>query len=195
MRQLFFLIVGVLYLILSTDSTNALSCHGNYGSETHLFHALPDSVYSQVKGNPMILYSSGHYGYLWSIIIRTDTNFRAFNGKVSYGGDNSANIEASKFDSTLFFSKNRDLLLWAFDTISTETKKMKIVNREQYFPIFTDISVINSKGVDIFSSYGATAFPGSDSMQFNQKFQKLLLIMSWLSNPKIRQYIPDDAIF
>lgn len=166
-------------------------------SEDFLCSVLDDSIYIIVKDKPMIFYSYGHYGYSWSLIAQTDSCFRAFSGRVDYGGKRhiSTPDETNQFDTTLLFSRNRALLYWGLDTIPTEVNKMERVNRKQYVTFYSDLSVINSDGSIVFSSDNAVAYSGPDSTEFNKKYDKLRLIMRWLSDPYIRQYIPVSAIY
>ncbi len=162
-----------------------------------LSRALPDSLNLRVKGHPAIFYSYGHYGYKWSLIVKTESGFNAFSGKMSYLGHPDINqlTEENRIDSAKLFSKNCELLTWAFDSISTEGIDMKRIRRAPYTGIYKDLSVINSEGRILFSSDDAAAFSGPDSLNFNKRFLKLCLIMYWLSEPKIREYIPESTIY
>ena len=161
-----------------------------------LRNILPDSVYSFVKNKPIIFYSYGHYGYSWAVLARSDEDFRAFSGRVNYSGDKflTEQMEANQFDSTAFFSVNNELLSWAFDSLSAEAYKMQAVMPKRYVTLYSDLSVIDACGVGTFNSNNAETFSGPDSLEFNRKYQKLILLMRWLSSPDIRQFIPDNAI-
>ena len=45
------------------------------------------TVYSFVKNESFLLYTYGHYGYSWSILIREDSNMKAYSGRVDYSGN------------------------------------------------------------------------------------------------------------
>lgn len=162
-----------------------------------LYRSLPDSLFPLLENRPVIFYSYGHYGHSWSLIVKTDTNYRTFSGKVDYSGMRHFNEtkRSDQFDTARLFSKNQAILSWGFDTISAEINKMKKVKREHYVTTYTDLSVFNSTGINTFSSDDAVAYSGPDSISFNKKFHKLCLIMWWLSDSKIRQYIPESAIY
>lgn len=78
---------------------------------------------------------------------------------------------------------------------SNRSRQNEKIKNETYVTFYKDISVIDSEGKTVFSSDDATAYSGPDSVSFNKKFQRLSLIMYWLSNAKIREYIPDSAIY
>ncbi len=197
MRKLLFVITTILGVALLSALERPISKLDNINSENILYKSLPDSLYSLLKDKSVIFYSYGHYGYSWSLIAMIDSSYRAFSGIVDYSGNRHLNETTgySQFDTALLFSKNRVLLLWGFDTISTEINHMKKVRREPYVTFYTDLSVINSDGKNVFSSDDAIAYSGPDSISFNKKFHKLCLIMRWLSDAKFRQLMPDSAIY
>lgn len=162
-----------------------------------LRQSLPDSVYSLLKGKSVIFYSYGHYGYSWSLIAKMDSGFQAFSGRVGYGGEHHFNkpSESNQFDTTHLFSKNQTLFSWGLDTIASKIKNMKKISRDPYVTFYTNLSIINSEGANIFNSDDAVAYSGPDSLSFNIKYNKLCLIMRWLSDSNIRQYIPDSVIY
>lgn len=197
MKKLLILIALALSMSLMAGNSGASSDSDKGNIVNRLCHALPDSIYSFLKNRPMIFYSYGHYGYSWSLIAKMDSDYKAFSGRVDYLGRCHFNerSESNAFDSTLLFSQNRALLSWGFDSIQTEAGRMKKIKNETYVTFYKDISVIGSEGKTVFSSDDATAYSGPDSVSFNKKFQKLSLIMYWLSNAEIREYIPDSAIY
>lgn len=72
---------------------------------------------------------------------------------------------------------------------------MKRISRAPYVTFYTNLSIINSEGVNVFNSDDVVAYSGPDSLCFNKKYHKLCLIMRWLSDTNIRQYIPDLVIY
>ena len=197
MKKFWLLIATVIFIIKLSASEMHLSDIEIAEPTSVLSRALPDSLYLHVKGHPAIFYSYGHYGYKWSLIVKTESGFNAFSGKMSYLGHPDINqlTEENRIDSAKLFSKNCELLTWAFDSISTEGIDMKRIRRAPYTGIYKDLSVINSEGRILFSSDDAAAFSGPDSLNFNKRFLKLCLIMYWLSEPKIREYIPESTIY
>ncbi|MDE5607849.1 MAG: hypothetical protein K2I64_02820 [Muribaculaceae bacterium] len=71
---------------------------------------------------------------------------------------------------------------------------MKKVDRTPFVTIWTDLSVFDSNGENTFSSDNAISFAGSDSIAFNKKYHKLCLMMWWIADLKIREYILDSVI-
>lgn len=197
MKKIFFVIALILNLTLMSAFDNPTSNLNNDDSEDIIRRSLPDSLYRLLKNKPVIFYSYGHYGYSWSLIAKMDSGYRAFSGRVGYGGDYHYNIptESNQFDTTRLFSQNESLFSWGLDTIAAKVKNMKIINRDYYITVYTNLSVINSEGVNIFNSNDAMTYSGPDSICFNKKYQKLCLIMRWLSDTKIRQYLPDSIIY
>ena len=184
-------------MTMSLTSRNVASNFNKCNEDEISRNVLPDSVYSLLKGKSVIFYSYGHHGYSWSLIAKMDSGYQAFSGRVGYGGENHFNkpTDSNQFNTTLLFSKNHALFSWGLDTIAHEIKSMKKISRETYVTFYTNLSIINSDGVNVFNSDDAVAYSGPDSLCFNKKYHKLCLIMYWLSNTNIRQYIPDSVIY
>lgn len=183
-------------MTLSLTSWERASDFNKCNQDEILRKSLPDSVYSLLKGKSVIFYSSGHYGYSWSLIAKMDSGYHAFSGRVSYGGEHHFNkpTEYNQFDTAHLFSQNQALFSWGLDTIASKVKSMKKISREPYVTFYTNLSIINSDGVNVFNSDDAVAYSGPDSLCFNKKYHKLCLIMWWLSDANIRQHIPDSIL-
>ena len=192
-------ILPLLIIVLSVISVlgNSIPALSNSGSSSILKQILPDSLCILLKNRPIIFYSSGHYGYSWSLIARNDSTYQVYSGRVDYSGDCFLNeiSGSAHFDTTILFIHNEAILSWGFDSISVEVANMRKVDRTPFVTIWTDLSVFDSNGENIFSSDNAISFAGSDSVAFNKKYQKLSLIMRWISDPRIREYIPDSVIY
>lgn len=197
MKKILFVIAAFLCMTLSLTSRNVESNFNKCNKDEILRNVLPDSVYSLLKGKSVIFYSYGHYGYSWSLIAKMDSGYQTLSGKVDYVGEQYFNkpSESNQFDTTHLFSKNHALFSWGFDTIASKVKSMKKISRDPYVTIYTNLSIINSDGVNVFNSDDAVAYSGPDSLCFNRKYHKLCLIMRWLSDTNIRQYIPDSVIY
>lgn len=197
MKKFFFLSALIIVSIVFTVCANQIPNLTNTDSNAILKRTLPDSLYTILKKRPIIFYSRGHYGYGWSLIARMDSTCSIYSGRVSYSGDLYIDKipDAIPFDTTKLISHNSALLSWAFDSISVQAINMTKVNSSHYVTLWTDLSVFNSDGEEIFNSDNAQQFLGPDSVEFNKKFHKLSLIMWWLSDSSIRKYIPDSAIF
>ena len=184
-------------MVILTALGNQTSAFENDNSESIIRRALSDSIYLQFKNKPIIFYSCGHHGYIWSLIVKIDSGYRALSGRVGYGGGRHINpsSESNHLDSTMLFSQNRTLLSWGLDSLSSEINKMKKVRREHYVTFYENLSVFNSDGKNVFNSDDAIAYSGPDSVIFNKKFHKLCLIMRCLSDSTLRKYIPDSAIY
>lgn len=187
------IIVSIVFTIWANPTPNLT----NTDSCAILKRTLPDSLYNILKKRPIIFYTRGHYGYDWSLIARMDSTCSIYSGRISYSGDLYIDKipEGLPFDTTKLISHNNALLSWAFDSISVQAADMKKVNRTPFVTLWTDLSVFNSDGENIFNSDNAIAFAGVDSLVFNEKFNKLCLIMWWLADSRIREYIPDSAIY
>ncbi|MDE6277107.1 MAG: hypothetical protein K2M06_03270 [Muribaculaceae bacterium] len=197
MKKIIFLFTLIIVLIELTFWANPIQNLTNINSGAFFKHASLDSLYTTLKNRPIIFYSRGHYGYGWSLIARMDSTYSIYSGHVSYSGEFyiDKTPEGLPFDTTKLISVNSALLSWAFDSISVQAVNMKKVNRTPYLSLWTDLSVFNSDSENIFNSDNAVAFAGKDSLAFNKKFNKLCLIMWWLSDSRIREYIPDSAIY
>ena len=197
MKKILFVIAAFLCITLSLKSSSVASDVNKCNQDEILRDVLPDSVYLLLKGKSVIFYSYGHYGYSWSLIAKMDSGYQTFSGRVGYDGERHFNkpTESNQFDTTLLFSKNHALFSWGLDTIASEIKSMKKVSREPYVTFYTNLSIINSDGVNVFNSDDAVAYSGPDSLFFNEKYHKLCLIMRWISDTNIRQYIPDSVIY
>lgn len=197
MKKIIFFPILILIAAISSVWANTRSNLTNTDSYDILQHTLPESIYCSLKNKQIIFYSFGHYGYSWSLIAKIDSTYHAYSGRIDYSGKVVLNhsSESMPFDTTKLFNHNEALLSWGFDTIATEAIKMKGLIRTPYIPLRADLVVFNSEGTIIFNSEDATAFAGKDSVNFNKKFQKLCLIMRWLSDARIREYIPPSAIY
>lgn len=193
-----FIVVLICLAVSSVagENTADLEC-ASMAPDFKLKRILPDSLDYLVKDRQVILYTYGHYGYSWAMITRIDSVFQAFSGRVSYGGKTALTTpcESNKIDSARLFSANRDLLLWGFDTMPTELSKMKEVKSERYVTFYRELLAYDSEGINVFNSNDAIAYSGPDSMIVNQKFHKLCLMMRWLSDTMLRQYIPESEIY
>lgn len=197
MKKILFFFTLIIVLTVFSVWANQTPNLVNADSCGILKHTLPDSLYTILKNKPIIFYSRGHYGYFWSLIARVDSTYQVYSGQVSYSGERYLNeiSESDPSDTTKLFIHNNAILSWGFDTIAYEAMNMSKVNRTPYVSLWTDLSIFKCDGVNIFSSDGATAFSGKDSIAFNNKFHKLCLIMWWLADSRIREYIPDSAIY
>ncbi len=197
MRTIFIFIGLVFCLIMISAFGKPIPESNSDDFEFILRHPLPDSLYSLLRGKPVIFFTHGHYGYSWSLIAKMDSGYQAFSGRVTYGGERYTNklTESTQIDSARFFSQNQDLLSWGFDTISSKINIMKEISRGPYMSIRRNLQVINSEGINVFTSDATAAYSGPDSLDFNKKFRKLCLIMWWLSDYRLREYIPDSAIY
>lgn len=189
------IMVLCLFSVLGNPTPNLTNTESESGGI--LKHVLPDSLYTILKNIPIIFYANGHYGYSWSLIAKIDSTYQVYSGRVDYFGEHYLNdiSESIPFDTTKLFIHNNAIISWGFDSISDEAINMEKVNRSPNVTLWTDLSVFNSNGVNIFSSDNAISFAGGDSKGFNEKFHKLCLIMRWLSDSRIRKYIPDSAIY
>lgn len=162
-----------------------------------LRQSLPDSLYTLLKNKPVIFYCYGHYGYSWSMIVKFDSIYNIYSGRVGYLGGRYLNKknESISIDTLRLISNNRSLISWGLDTISTEAICMRKVQREVFVTFSADLSVFNADGINTFRSDDAIAYSGPDSICFNKKYEKLCLIMRWLSDSKIRPYLPDSVIY
>lgn len=158
---------------------------------------LPDSVYSFVKNKSFLLYTYGHYGCSWSILIREDSNIKAYSGRVDYSGNVyfAGQDKNNRFDSIAFFEENKSLIFWGLDTLRYDALKMLPVNDKAYTSIRETLYVINSDGEILFQPVDGVAFSESDDVDLNYKYNKLCLIMKWLAEPEIRKYLPDTLVF
>lgn len=197
MKKIIIIPILLIFSFLFSILANSMSNLSNTTSSNILQQILPDSLYTLLKDRPVIYYSYGHYGYSWSLIARIDSTYRIYSGRVGYTGDKYLDkiSDSVPFDTTKFIIHINNLLSWGFDTISAEAINMKKVHRTSDFTLYTDLSGFNSDGVNVFNSDDAIAFSGGDSTIFNAKFNKLCLIMWWLSNSRIRKYIPDSTIY
>lgn len=162
-----------------------------------IYRTLPDSLISLTEKYPMVFYSRGHYGQSWMLLTKVNNHFRVYSGSIDYAGNRNLTeaISLSQFDSCAFFCANKSLLSWTFDTFVTKSLKMIPIKNKPYMTIYKTISVINPYSDVEFTTDCSVTFSGPDSLEFNNKFHKLCLIMQWLSEPRIRQYIPDSVIF
>ena len=181
----------VVFLCVSLSMTSPKVCQIN---AKELFrNILPDTLLTLVEKHPTIFYTYGHYGYSWALLVKLDNKIQAFSGRVSSSGECffTESTEFSKFDTVSFCMENRGLLLWGFDTIASEADGMRGVRRTHFVTFDTKLDVFNSDGENVFNSGGAIAFSGRDSLEFNKKYQRLCLIMRWISDAEFRQYITD----
>lgn len=195
MKKILLFFVTVITLT-SLSALNQPPNLDNINSEHIVYNSLPDSLHRFIKNRSLIFYSYGHYGYSWSLIVKMDSSYKIFSGRVDYSGYRHLNAtkEINQIDTAMLFYKNNDLFSWGFDSISTEIKSMKKIKQEPYTTIYSDLSVYNQEGERIFGSDDAIAYSGPDSISFNKKFHKLCAIMRWISDSKFRQYVPDPII-
>lgn len=191
-----FPILLVIFPLFSILANPRLNLRGITSNDI-LQQISPDSLYPLLKNRPIIYYTYGHYGYSWSLVVRIDSTYRIYSGHVDYSGDQylDKTSESIPFDTTTLIVNNKALFSWGFDTISTEAVNREKVFRKPFLTIYADLWVFNADGLNIFCSDNAIAFTGSDSIAFNKKFDKLCLIMWWLSNSKIRKHVPESIIY
>lgn len=194
----------ILLIIILAISLNFTWARNKQESKIDCFRAkdlldriMPDSICHKLKNNQIIFYSRGHYGYSWALIAKSDNRLRGFIGKVRYSGEATMEeiAESNQLNLDTLFEANRDILDWGFDTISSESANLTANKSSIYCSVTDDILVFNTDGECIFKSNGAASFSGPDSLEFNKKYHNLGLIMMWLSQPEIKQYIPNHAIF
>ena len=161
-----------------------------------LYGFVPDTILSLVEDKPALFYSCGHYGYSWALITKQNKDIRALSGRVNYSGKKSLTdqFDFNQIDSIKLFSSNEALISWGFDSIAKKVLKMRPIKREHYVTIYENLLLMNSEGVVVFDSNDAQVFSGPDSLEFNHNFHKLCLLMRWLAEPEIRQYISNDVI-
>lgn len=181
-------------LILSSferpKSSNACATVDAASLRNKLSYNIPDSIYQDIKDKPLIFYSSGHYGCIWSLVIYVEGNFKAVSGSTSSGEIIIQKPDGENMlDSTAFFTATRGILRWGLDSLMSEVSLLKPVERKEYSPIYTSISVFSGDSIISLDSYRAISFTGPGSVRFNEKYHRLLLIMAYLAEPYIRQYI------
>lgn len=187
---IFFVLIGFSLSSSLDDNTNPKSCNV---AELKLLDCLDSSI----KNSPKILYTYGHYGFSWSMVVKKDTTLQTFTGRIDYLGNSclTENLTCNQFDSIRSFSKYKTLIQWGIDTLPNEINQMKAIGQEYSGLTNSNLLILDSIGETVFNSNGNITFSGPDSLSFNSKLHHLRLIMRWLSCPQIRHYIPDSIIF
>jgi len=196
MKKIIF-VLGFLLFSLILLSNNPESNSDDYRDLNLLHHILPHQIDTMIQNKSMIFYTVGHHGYNWSLIVRDGTNFCAYNGRVTaaekivYEQTND-----NRFDSIAFFNANNAIFSWGIDSLPIQSVKMKRIRPSGWISIWESLAIINELGETIsdFNYNNAIRFSGPDSIVFNDKFNRLALLMYWLASPEVRKFLPDSII-
>lgn len=158
-----------------------------------LYSKLPDSLTATIREKPLILFMRGHYAHIWSLVLRNDSNFLIYSGRMDEFGENHLYepIEPNILDTISFLAAYEDVFKWALDSLPTQSQYMKAVYRDGYSSFSSNLSIVNQDST-LFDSSGASAYSGPDSVGNNNKYSTLSYIMYWIAQPLIREYTPDS---
>lgn len=138
-----------------------------------------DSIVGLVSDKDFIVYTSGHHGYIWSLLADVDSSYM-----VAIGSTRDSAVSVGSLP------KDNPLLSWAFDSLPVKAENMTPVYRTEYFPIYTRLIVCSDSGDRIFGMDNAIGYEGPDSIAFNDKLGRLHYYMLWLAMEEYRDKMP-----
>lgn len=129
---------------------------------------ITDSILEQLSNNRFIFFSKGHNGHIWSIVVDNAPNYLIFSG----------NTRESVF---MVDSMNGEypLISWGMDSLESESQSIKPVQRDSYWPFYTQLILYSEDGKELFKLDNAISYSGQDSIDFNKKLNRLKYFMYW----------------
>lgn len=142
----------------------------------------------------MILYMSGHHAHIWSIVLKDGNKYEVLCGRIDPFGINKlyGATESTVIDTTAFIYSNREFISWGFDSLESQSKRIKYVDVEVNNPFSGSLSIIKNNSVKTIITKKGVVDTGVDSADFRKKSDKLLYLMYWLAEPFVRKYTPDS---
>lgn len=161
LAALFLLIVG--FIICSSQSNNRHS---------EVFNDFNDSINNIIEGRRFLYYTIGHHGHIWSVAVAGKDGYILISG----------NTRANDYHIDTL-SINEPILKWGLDTMASYSKNMKTIENSSYSPFYKRLLLFSSQKEIIFDWERTNTYRGTDSLTFNEKFNKLKYFMLWTAFP------------
>lgn len=151
---------------------------------------IENGLYTRIKNKQFIYYRSGHNGWIWSILLKENNKYSVLSGGVGLAADDSP----IPFDTVNVIKANLEIIEWGFDSLSYPTKKIHSIITNEYNPIYSEMSIFNSDGNEMFFTANNYIYVGTDSAIFTNKLNKLEYLMMWFASSELRQYLPVPSL-
>lgn len=145
-----------------------------------------DTIWNKVQGRPMIFYSTGHNKRRWSLIYKDSSSLEIVSGETTHNGIS----EHKTKDEMLLLLKNNNLITWGLDSCGIIMSQMKRIENKGYSPLYNQLFIFGNDNRSAFVLNNARSFSGKDSIQVNQKLDKLIYLMWWIALPELQEIIP-----
>lgn len=147
-----------------------------------------------INSNDYIFYCTGHHGIIWSLIVSDSLGISLYNGTTR----NHIDYANHNIPDTLSFIKNNSkTICWGIDSLSNNAHLLKPLKNRVYNPIYYEIDIIKDGNLSFSYNDAKVFYNGADSINFQNKLNKLAFLMLWIASPSIRPYLPQpsDTLF
>lgn len=176
----------LIFSILFVNSSTIDSCITN-DKEDAWIQAIVGEQNISMQHNDYILYFTGHHGIIWSLIGLDSLGIFLNNGTTR---NHAEFFDCGLSDSLSFIKDNIKTIMWGFDSLSNFAHLLKHLEETTYKPIYNQLYIIKDGNITFRYNDSRQYYAGSDSMQFQSNFSKLVFLMLWLASPTCRPYMP-----
>ncbi len=185
---IFILSIGIIHNIAFSEN----EVKNDEGTIEWINNIVKDSG-KQVNHSNYIFHCSGTcYGSSWSMIYSDSAGLHVLKGTTRNRQESEDTIP---LDTLKILMDNSKTIKWALDSLANEASLLNAHMDNSYSPLFSKLVIVNDNEVN-YEVYKIKKFTGKCSKKFNNKLQKLGLLMLWLEYPNLHPFlpIPNDGI-
>lgn len=140
-----------------------------------------------INSNDYIFYCTGHHGIIWSLIVSDSLGISLYNGTTR----NHIDYSNQNIPDTLSFIKNNiKTICWGIDSLTNNAHLLTPLKNRVYNPIYYELYIIKDGNLSFSYNDAKVFYSGADSINFQNKLNKLAFLMLWLAAPSSRPYLP-----
>lgn len=140
-----------------------------------------------INTDDYIFYCTGHHGIIWSLITSDSSGIQLYNGTTRSHID----YENESIPDTLSFIKNNIMAIsWGIDSLTNNAHLLTPLKNRVYNPIYYELDIIKDDNLSFSYNDAKVFYNGADSINFQNKLNKLAFLMLWIADPSIRPYLP-----
>lgn len=182
---LFIFIISMLFV--NAQSTNVVC---DIDKQRAWIQSLMSEQGISINKNGYIFYCTGHHGVIWSLIVSDSSEIHLYNGTTRDHID-YANQDIP--DTLSFIKKNIKTICWGIDSLTNNAHLLTPVKNRVYNPIYYELDIIKDGNLSFCYNDAKVFYNGADSINFQNKLNKLAFLMLWIADPSIRPYLPQPC--
>lgn len=179
---LFIFIISMLFV--NAQSTNIVC---DIDKQRAWIQSLMSEQGISINKNDYIFYCTGHHGIIWSLIVSDSSEIHLYNGTTRDHID-YANQDIP--DTLSFIKNNIKTICWGIDSLNNNAHLLTPLKNRVYNPIYYELDIIKDGNLSFSYNDAKVFYNGADSINFQNKINKLAFLMLWIADPSIRPYLP-----